>query len=128
MENLALVPYTSPCVCKGCTKTSLEKPWGCYKYDAVAQKWLPVDDGCQDCVATMQGAVAPQKITWKAFSPRLSEPKTAETFQDWRLRHAGMPTNFDKSNVSTDENCEVTWIDSHIPKTTADLQADYPNT
>lgn len=123
-----MVPYSSPCVCKGCAKTSIEQPWGCYKYDAVLKKWVPAEDGCQDCVATLQDAVAPQKLSWKAFGPRLLEPQTAQTFEDWRLRHAGMPSNFDKSDVTTDEDCEVNWIDSHLPQTEADLQAAYPNT
>ena len=122
-----MVPYSSPCVCKGCKKTSLETPWACYKYDAAQKQWQPVEDGCQPCVATLQDAVAPQRITWKSFSPRLSEPQTAMTFDEWRQRHAGLPTNFDKSDVTVDEDFEVTWIDSHLPKTEADLQADSPN-
>ena len=79
MEGLAVVPYAPPCVCKGCAKTSADKPWGCYRYDAVLKQWQPVEDGCQDCVKTLQDTVAPQELTWKAFGPRLQEPQTAAT-------------------------------------------------
>ena len=108
----AMVPYRgSPC--KGCRKTPSDAPW-------------PAEDGCRECVTTLQDAVAPQKLTWKSFVPRLAEPQTAATFEEWRQRHAGLPTNFDKSDVTTDIDFEVNWIDSHVPKTAADLQAESP--
>ena len=121
-----MVPYALPCVCKGCARPSADKPWGCYKYDAVLKQWQPAEDGSQDCMKTLQDALAPQKLTWKVFGARLQEPQTAATFQDWRRRSAGMPTDFDKSAATTDEDFEVTWIDDHLPQTKADLEAAYP--
>ena len=125
-----MVPYVSEspfsCKCKGCQKTPRDTPWACYKYDAATKQWLPAEDGCQECVTTLLDAVAPQKSAWKSFAPRLAEPQTAMTFEEWRLRRAGLPTNFDKSNVTADEDFEVNWIDSHLPKTEADLQAESP--
>ncbi len=90
-------------------------------------QWLPAEDGCQDCVTALQKAVAPGHIPWTTFREKLSNPDAVRSLNQWRLLHAGLPTDFKKSDVSEETAYEVTWIDSHIPKTAVDLQADYPN-